>query len=143
MAEHSEVQVRKTICSICNPISHCGMDAHVKDGVVIRVEGTKENPHNAGTLCSKGAAVRQYIYHPDRIMTPLLRTGERGSGDFQPISWDEALDRIADRLLTIKKESGPESVVFYAGYPKWMRPFLKRLALSFGSPNYCTESSTC
>ena len=137
------VRIKKTICSICNPISHCGMDAHVKDGVVIRVEGTKENPHNAGTLCSKGAAMRQYIYHPDRVKTPLLRTGQRGSGDFQPISWDEALDRIAERLLVIKKETGPESVVFYAGYPKWMRPFLRRLALSFGSPNYCTESSTC
>ena len=61
------VEVRKTICSICNPLSHCGLDAHVKDGRVIRVEGTRENPHNGGTLCSKGAASRQYIYHADRI----------------------------------------------------------------------------
>ena len=59
------------------------------------------------------------------------------------ISWEEAFDLIASRLLKIKEESGPESIVFYAGYPKWMRPFLKHLAHSFGSPNYCTESSTC
>ena len=49
----------------------------------------------------------------------------------------------AEQLLKIKKESGPETVVFYAGYTKWMRPLLKRLTHSFGSPNYGTESSTC
>jgi len=137
------IEIRKTICSICNPLSHCGIDAYVKDGVVIKVEGTGENPHNQGTLCSKGAASRQYIYHPDRIRFPLLRKGDRDSGTFEPISWDEALDRIAGELLRIREESGPESIAFYAGYPKWMRPFLKRLAHSFGSPNYCSESSTC
>ena len=137
------IEVRKTICSICNPLSHCGVDAYVKDGVVVKVEGSKENPHSGGTLCSKGNANRQYIYHKDRIRTPLIKKGDKASVDYVSISWEEALDLIASRLLKIKEESGPESVVFYAGYPKWMRPFLKRLAHSFGSPNYCTESSTC
>lgn len=136
-------EIRKTFCAICNPHSHCGIDAYVKDGIVIRVEGSKEHPHNQGTLCSKGSASRQYIYHKDRIRMPLIRRGERGSEDFEPISWDKALDTVAQRLLKIKAESGPESVVFFAGYTKWMRPFLKRLVHSFGSPNYCTESSTC
>ena len=69
------IEVRKTICYICNPHSHCGIDAYVKDGVVVKVEGTKENPHSEGTLCSKGNANRQYIYHKDRIRTPLIRKG--------------------------------------------------------------------
>ena len=144
------IEVRKTICSICNPLSHCGIDAYVKNGVVVKVEGSKENPHSGGTLCSKGNANRQYIYHKDRIRTPLIRKGPPegtpgypASREYVPISWEEALDFIASRLLKIKEESGPESIVFYAGYPKWMRPFLKHLAHSFGSPNYCTESSTC
>ena len=137
------IEVRKTICAICDPLSHCGIDAYIKDGTVVKVEGTKENPHSEGTLCSKGNASRQFIYHKDRIRTPLVRKGDRASGHFVPISWKEALDVIASRFLKIKEESGPESVVFFAGYPKWMRPFLKRLAHSFGSPNYCTESSTC
>ena len=47
------IEVRKTICSICNPLSHCGIDAYVRDGVVVKVEGSKENPHSSGTLCSK------------------------------------------------------------------------------------------
>ncbi len=137
------IEVRKTICSICNPHSHCGIDAHVEDGVVVKVEGTRENPNSEGTLCSKGNANRQYIYHKDRIRTPLMKIGDRAHGQFIPISWDKALDLLASRLLSIRDESGPESVAFYAGYPKWMRPFLKRLAHSFGSPNYCTESSVC
>ena len=57
------IEVRKTICSICNPFSHCGIDAYVKDGVVVKVEGNKENPNSGGTLCSKGNTNRQYIYH--------------------------------------------------------------------------------
>ena len=137
------IEIRKTICSICNPVSHCGIDAYVKDGEVVKVEGTRENPHNMGTLCSKGAANRQYIYHPDRIRTPLKRKGAKGSGEFVPISWEEALDTISKRLLKIKSAHGPEAVVFFVGYSKWMRPFVKRLAHNFGSPNYCTESSTC
>lgn len=142
MKEHS-TSIRHTICAICNPFSHCGIDAHVKDGRIIKVEGTRENPHSAGTLCGKGAASRQYVYHKDRLKSPLLRTGERGSGKFRPISWEEALKRIQNRLTAIKAESGPETVAFYVGYSKWMRPFVKRLAHSFGSPNYCSESSTC
>ena len=142
-SEETGIEIRKTICSICTPNNHCGIDAYVKDDVVVKVEGTKENPRNAGTLCCKGSANRQYIYHRDRLRTPLLRKGDRGSGRFEPISWKEALDVIAERLKEIKEEDGPESVVFFAGYPKWLRPFLKRLAHSFGSPNYFSESSAC
>ena len=141
--EGSGIEIRPTICSICNVTTHCGIDAYVKDGVVIKVEGTEANPSSRGALCPKGAASRQYIYSKDRVRVPLLRQGERGSSDFKPISWKEALDRIAERLLKIKEDSGPESVVFGVGFTKWMRPFLKRLAHSFGSPNYITESSVC
>lgn len=141
--KNSDLEIRPTICSICNPNSHCGIDAHIQAGSVVKVEGSKENPHNRGTLCAKGAASCQYIYHKDRIMTPLLRRGERGRGTFESISWDRALSLITERLIRAKAETGPESVIFFAGYPKWMRPFLKRLAHSFGSPNYATESSTC
>jgi anaerobic selenocysteine-containing dehydrogenase len=135
-------EVRPTICSICNPGSHCGVDAYVRDGRIIKVKGSLE-AHNAGALCAKGAAGLEYVYHSERLETPLVRTGDRGDGRFEPVSWDDALDLVSSRLNQIRSESGPETVVFYAGYPKWMRPFLKRLAHSFGSPNYASESSTC
>ena len=141
--EETGITVKKSICSICNPRSHCGIDVYIKDGKIIKVEGTKENPQNEGTLCVKGAAIRQYVYHEDRVKTPLMRTGSKERGDFVPVSWDKALDFMAERLNHLKEKHGPESIVFYAGYTKWMRPFLHRLAHAFGSPNYCSESSVC
>jgi anaerobic selenocysteine-containing dehydrogenase len=137
------IEVRKSICAICDPTTQCGLDLYVRDGRIVKVEGSQENPHNGGTLCSKGAATRQYVYHEDRLRTPLKRVGPRGSGEFVPISWDAALDTVVANLRRLGAESGPESVVFYVGYPKQPRPFVQRLALQFGSPNFCTESSTC
>lgn len=137
------IDVRKSICTICDPGSQCGLDLYVKDGKIIKVEGSKENPHSQGTLCAKGAATRQYVYHPERIQTPLKRVGPRGSGRFRPISWGEALDTIAERLNTVKTSDGPESVVFYSGNTFYYAPFYKRLSRLFGSPNYITKTSVC
>ncbi len=139
----TEITVKKTICDICCPSFHCGMDCYVKDGKIIKVEGTANHPVNHGLLCAKGLMARQYLYHPNRIRTPLKRVGPRGSGTFVPISWDQAYSEIEENLNRIKRESGPESVLFFSGYSKWYRPFLHRMAYSFGSPNYMTESSNC
>ena len=105
------IEVRKSVCAICDPGAQCGLDLYVKDGKIIKVAGTKEAPHSHGTLCSKGAAMRQYVYSPDRVLTPLRRVGERGAGDFEPISWNEALDEITSRFKALKREYGPESVM--------------------------------
>ncbi|SHJ33647.1 molybdopterin-containing oxidoreductase family protein [Parasporobacterium paucivorans] len=137
------IEVKKSICSICNPNSHCGFDLYVKDGEIIKVEGMKEHPVSRGTLCSKGAATRQYVYSPDRLQTPMKRVGPKGTDDFVPISWEEAYSLIAEKLNGYKIDFGPEAVSFFVGYSKWMRPYVQRLAQAFGSPNYCTESSTC
>jgi anaerobic selenocysteine-containing dehydrogenase len=141
--EATGIEIRKSVCTICDPQTQCGLDCYVKDGRIIKVEGSLENPHSAGTLCSKGAAQRQWVYHEERLRTPLKRVGPRGAGEMVPISWTEALDTITRNLHKLKAESGPESVIFYCGYPKQLRPFLQRLAFLYGSPNYCTESSTC
>ena len=137
------IEVKHTICDICCPSFHCGIDAYVKDGKVIKIEGTADHPVNHGLLCPKGLSNRQYLYRKDRIRTPLRRVGERGEGKFEPITWEEAYAEIAQKLNAIKAESGPESVLFYSGYSKWYRPFLHRFTYSFGSPNFLTESSSC
>ncbi len=137
------IEIRKSVCAICDPMTQCGLDLSVRDGRIVKVEGSRENPHNRGSLCSKGAATRQYVYNEERLLTPLRRTGPRGSGEFEAITWDEALEEVAANLQRVKAESGAESAVFYCGYPKQMRPFVQRLALQFGSPNFCTESSSC
>jgi len=137
------MEIKKTICGICTASTHCGIDAHIENGKVTKIEGMKEHPSNEGTLCVKGAASRQYLYHPDRIKYPMKRAGARGSGKWERISWEEALHTIAESLLRLKKDPGPESVIFLTGYTKWMRPYLQRLAHAFGSPNYCTETGLC
>ena len=137
------IEVKHTFCSVCEPLFHCGIDAYVKDGRVVKIEGTPDYPVSNGNLCPKGHANRQYIYRADRIQTPLRRTGPRGSGQFEEISWEEAYREIAARLKQLKAAYGPESVLFYSGYAKWYRSFLQRLAHSFGSPNFGSESSTC
>lgn len=137
------IEVRHSICDICSPGMHCGLDCYVKDGKVIKIEGQDGHPVNDGKLCTKGLANRQYLYRQDRIMTPLRRVGERGEGRFEEISWEEAYREIADQLNRIKGEYGPESVAFFSGFSKWYRPLLRRFAYSFGSPNYGSESSSC
>ncbi|MDR1961237.1 MAG: molybdopterin-dependent oxidoreductase, partial [Gracilibacteraceae bacterium] len=132
--------VKQTICGICS--ASCPAQVYVRNGEIVRVEASRQ-PGGSGYLCAKGHAGRGYLYRADRVQTPLRRVGERGEGLFAPITWDEAYREIAERLLPLKAESGPESVAFYSGYSKWYRPLLHRLAHSFGSLNYGTESSSC
>ena len=141
--EETGIEVKKSICSICSPFSHCGLDVYVKDGKIVKVEGMQEHKNSAGTLCSKGAATRQFVYSPDRIKAPMKRVGEKGSDEFEEISWEEAYKIIADKFNTLKREEGPERAAFFVGYEKWIRPYVQRLSFSYGSPNYCTESCMC
>ena len=142
--DSSSTTIHKTFCGICSSgTTHCGINATVQNGTLVNVEGMKEHPANEGTLCVKGASSRQYVYNSKRLMHPMKRVGERGSGQWKRISWDEALETIADRIQQIKTKDGPESVIFFCGYVKWLRPYLQRLAHLFGSPNFNTESSLC
>ena len=100
------IEIKRTICEICT--RGCGLDAYVKDGKVIKVEGTEGNPTGFGFTCQKGAGSRSYIYREDRVKTPLRRVGPRGEGKFEAITWDEAYKTIAEKLNLYKKEDGAE-----------------------------------
>lgn len=141
--QETGITLRHTLCDICSSGVYCGVDAYVKDGEIVKLEGDPGYPVNRGALCPKGASGRQYVYREDRIQQPMRRVGPRGSGQFQPISWEEAFALAAEGLNRCKAQYGPEATVFLSGYPKWYRTFLQRLAYSFGSPNYMTESSSC
>ena len=141
--EDTGIEVKHSLCAICSPGHHCGVDCYVKDGKIIRVEGTPEHPYNHGKLCTKGSALRNYVYRADRIKTPLKRVGERGEGKFEPISWDEAYQIIAENLNKVKAQYSANSVAFFSGYCKWYRPILHRMAHVFGSVNFGTDDSTC
>ena len=141
--EDTGIEIRHSLCAICSPSHHCGLDCYVKDGEIIRVEGTPGHPYSHGKLCTKGSAQRNYIYREDRIKTPLRRVGERGEGKFEPISWEEAYEIIARRLNQVKETYSPHSVAFYSGYSKWYRPIYHRFAYVFGSVNFGTDDSVC
>lgn len=96
------IEIRRTMCDICSPGMHCGVNAYVKDGTVIKIEGMDGHPVNDGRLCTKGLANREYIYRQDRIRTPLKRVGKRGEGKFREISWDQAYEEIAAGLNNCK-----------------------------------------
>lgn len=98
--------------------SVCALEVEKKaDGTLGRVHGSTRNPYTAGTLCAKVARYAERFHHPDRLGVPLLRTGPKGSRQFTPIGWDEALDRAAEGLLAAERQYGPEAVwpYFYAG----------------------------
>jgi molybdopterin-containing oxidoreductase family molybdopterin binding subunit len=86
----------------------CPVYAHVKDGRIVKFE-----PVIPGRFCAKGAVWPERIHSPDRILYPLKRTGERGSGKFRRVSWDEALSEIASRLNAIRDTYGHRSIAMY------------------------------
>jgi thiosulfate reductase/polysulfide reductase chain A len=108
------------------------------------VKGNPESPSNRGGLCRIGRAALEYLFHPDRLKYPLKRTGERGEGKWQQISWDEALAVTADAFNKVKQESGPEAVAMVHGSAKGpMDTQLVRLANAFGTPNVICSDHVC
>jgi anaerobic selenocysteine-containing dehydrogenase len=90
----------------------CGLLARVSAGRVRKIEGNPQHPVNRGKLCARGQAVVQELYHPDRLRGPLQRSGPRGSGQFEPISWNAALARIAEQLTPADSNgSEPKTVL--------------------------------
>jgi anaerobic selenocysteine-containing dehydrogenase len=87
------------------------------DNRIGRVRGAKDNSYTAGVICAKVARYAERIHHPDRLMTPLRRKGEKCSRDFEPISWKDALDITAQKLLEAEALHGPEAVwpYYFAG----------------------------
>ncbi len=136
-------RVAYSYCDMCNQVPKCGMKLHVDGERIVSIEDRENYP--AGPLCIKGLATLEELYHPDRLLYPLQRTTPKGSPDagWKRISWEEAYKNIASKLNEVKAKYGPEKVAFFVGDPKEPRPAVQRLAYTFGSPNFGTESSLC
>jgi anaerobic selenocysteine-containing dehydrogenase len=91
----------------------CALLTTVENGRAVKVQGNPDHPMTDGVLCTKVARYAERTYHPDRIQQPLKRVGPKGSGQFQPVSWDEALDDIAMRLTAIAQRD-PEAILPYS-----------------------------
>ena len=133
--------VVKSHCRMCH--GGCGVLIYTKEGKVAKIAGDPECPINHGTLCSKGIASTQLVYHPDRLTHPVRRMGARGSGKWERISWDDALNTIAGRMLGYKAENGSESIVMGYGTGRENEAVIYRFANLLGTPNVLTAGHFC
>jgi anaerobic selenocysteine-containing dehydrogenase len=117
MNKSAIARVGRSVCPHDCP-SACALDVDILDDRTIgRVRGAKDDPYTAGVICEKVARYAERVHHPERLLYPQRRVGKKGEGHFERISWDEALDQIAQRFLAVEAEFGAEAVwpLFYAG----------------------------
>jgi len=135
-----------TYCPLC--VSRCGARATVDGGTFAL---NRDPSHPTGkVLCIKGKEAPAITAHPDRLRHPMLRTNPKGSADpgWRRISWDEALDTVADRLRALARDHGPEAVVFSSVSPSTSAiidcvDWIQRLQRAFGSPNFVAAMELC
>jgi anaerobic selenocysteine-containing dehydrogenase len=104
--------VIRTVCAHDCP-DMCSILAHVEDGRLIRVEGDPDQPFTAGFVCAKVRREPELVHSPERVGTPLRRTGPKGAGRFEPVSWAAALDELVERWREIVREDGPLGILGY------------------------------
>jgi len=132
-----EIKKVKTVCRSCH--GGCGVIAHVKNGKVIKVEGDPDAPIGRGSLCSKGLAITQLAYHPDRILYPMKRTNK----GWERISWDEALDTVTEKFREVIDNFGAEAIVIGQGTGRDFESHFSRFGNMLGTPNMITAGHMC
>jgi formate dehydrogenase major subunit len=138
-ADGGKIEVKRTICTHCSV--GCAIDAVVQNGVWIRQEPVFDSPLNLGAHCAKGASIREHGHGEHRLKYPMKLVG----GKWKKISWDDALKEVGDKLLAIKKESGPDAT-FWVGSSKHNneQSFLFRKFVSFfGTNNMDHQARIC
>jgi anaerobic selenocysteine-containing dehydrogenase len=134
---------RNTIRSTCKSChGGCGVLATVENGRLIQLEGDPESL-TWGTMCAKGLASIQETYNPNRIMHPLRRKGERGGGEWERISWDEALETISGKMKEAIAQYGASSVAVCQGTGRGYNRYTFRFARSIGTPNVGVPADFC
>lgn len=134
-------EVRTTTCYMC--ACRCGIKVHLQNGQVRFIEGNSDHPLNQGVLCAKGSSGIMKQYSPGRLTRPLRRKAgaERGAGEFEPISWDEAFGIVEERLAKIRA-TDPKKFALFTGRDQ-MQALTGLFARQFGTPNYAAHGGFC
>ena len=132
-------EVRQTTCYMC--ACRCGINVHLKAGKIRYIEGNPAHPVNRGVLCAKGSAGIMQHYSPARLRKPMLRTGERGSGEFREIEWDQALALAADWLAETRARD-PDRLAFFTGRDQ-SQALTGWWAQQYGTINYAAHGGFC
>ena len=121
-----------TVCSMCS--AGCGISVRTREGRAKKIEGNPSHPVSQGRLCARGQAGLQVLYNPDRVTTPLRQTGERGSGDWLPLTWTEGLAQLSGRLGELRTSGQGDSVcLLSAGVGGHMHGLFEQFVSSVGS----------
>jgi len=134
----------KTFCGkMCG--ASCGIIVTTTKGKITDIKGDPDYSPTRGYICPKGLAFPELIYHPDRITKPLMRVGERGSGQWKSITTEEALQYIGNKIRKITEEYGTESVVLHRGAHRndLVTDMLIRLGKAIGTPNIANLDNVC
>ncbi|HEX5671112.1 MAG TPA: molybdopterin-dependent oxidoreductase, partial [Acidimicrobiia bacterium] len=131
-----------TTCFNCE--SACGLLAYVDPETmnIRKFEGNPEHPGSRGRNCAKGPATINQVTDPDRILQPLKRVGRRGEGRWEPVSWEEALNAIADRVRRAITEGRPNQVMYHVGRPG-EDGFTERVLASWGVDGHNSHTNVC
>jgi len=137
---------KPTTCQGCT--TWCPAEVFVQDGRAVKVKGNRYSKQNDGFVCPRGHLSLQQLYDPDRVKVPMKRTNpKKGRGvdpKFVPISWDEALNTIADKMMELRRAGEPEKFCLMRGRYTYMRDIIYAvLPKVFGSPNNISHSSMC
>ncbi len=136
----AEETIIKTTCALCP--SGCGLDVRVVNSKAVKVEGNPLHPLNQGVCCLKGQTALEVLYSPERLQHPRIQMGERGSGDWKEISWDEALGILAEKLADLRKSGKAHTVALMHGDLRGqMRQTVQRFMRAYGSPNVISRDS--
>ncbi len=130
----------------CARMDHggCGLLVHVEGGRITKIQGDPDSPLSRGTLCAKGLAQLEKLSHPDRLKFPLKRVGERGEGKWARLSWEEALETVANKIKETIQRHGEQAIAFAQGTPKGLELYLMiRLANLLKVPNITTPGNVC
>ena len=119
----------------------CGINVHLRDGKVRYIEGNRDHPVNQGVLCGKGSAGIMQHYSPARLRAPMKRVGPRGSGEFEEISWEEALSLATDWLGEVRL-SDPKRLAFFTGRDQ-SQSLTGLWAMQYGTPNFAAHGGFC
>lgn len=129
-----EKYIVKSVCRICH--GGCGALITVQDGQVIKVAGDPSSPMSKGWMCVKGVNSPEIANHPDRLKTPLKKKKDQHGVSWEKISWEQALDEIAEKLDLLRTETGTESIALGQGTGRHHYMHTVRFANALGTPNW-------
>jgi anaerobic selenocysteine-containing dehydrogenase len=132
-------EVKYTTCYMC--ACRCGIKVHLKDGSIRYIEGNPKHPVNRGVICGKGASGIMQQQSPAKLQKPLMRVGERGSGEFREIEWDEAIATAYGWLSRIRNDD-PKKLAFFTGRDQ-SQSLTAFWATQFGTPNFAAHGGFC